>query len=211
MKKRKMMVRKMALDVRQVNNDLRSDYGVCPLADREMSTLQKKVSPQLYGMLMQQLLGFHGDMQYEMALNMVVFAYEHIANTTGCQSVDMVLDVCYTWIASEQDPVATMQEAFNELTKGELKTEPKLQVKGKLLYEDCQLQVYLNKTQKNVVLKTTLPCSPTVERELLQMQSQMGKVIAQHYSEILKVYNAKEAKEKKEPKQLTDKDIIDRV
>ena len=50
MKKRKLMVRKMALDVRQVNNDLRSDYGVCPLADREMTTLEKKVSPQLYGM-----------------------------------------------------------------------------------------------------------------------------------------------------------------
>ena len=62
-----------------------------------------------------------------------------------------------------------------------------------------------------MVLKTTLPCSPTVERELLQMQSQMGKVIAQHYSEILKVYNAKETKEMKESKQLTDKDIIDRV
>jgi len=48
--------------------------------------------------------------------------------------------------ANDPDPVATMQEAFNELTKGKLKTEPKLQVKGKLLYEDCQLQVYLNKT-----------------------------------------------------------------
>ena len=59
-------------------------------------------SPQLYGMLMQQLLGFHGDMQLEMAENLVVFACEHIAHTTGCDSVDMVLDVCYSWIAAEQ-------------------------------------------------------------------------------------------------------------
>ena len=78
--------------------------------------------------------------------------------------------------ANDPDPVATMQEAFNDLTKGELKTEPKLQVKGKLLYDSEYLQVYLNKTQKNVVFKTTLPCSPTIERELLRLQSEMGKV-----------------------------------
>ena len=101
MKKRKLLVRKMARNVRQVNHDLRCEYGVAPHADREMTTLEKKVSPQLYGMLMQQLLGFHGDMQLEMAEDLVIFAYEHVANTTGCDSVDMVLDVCYTWIASE--------------------------------------------------------------------------------------------------------------
>ena len=116
--------------------------------------------------------------------------------------------------ANDPDPVATMQEMFTDLTKGELKTEPKLQVKGKLLYDDRTLQVYLNKTQRTVVIKTTLPCSPTVERELLQLQSQMGKVIAQYYSEILKVYNAKETGRQgdKECKTLpTDNDIIDRV
>ena len=102
MKKRKLLVRKMAHNVRQVNHDLRFEYGVAPLADREMTTLEKKVSPQLYGMLMQQLLGFHGDMQLEMAENLVVFACEHIAHTTGCDSVDMVLDVGYSWIAAEQ-------------------------------------------------------------------------------------------------------------
>ena len=42
------------------------------------------------------------DMQLEMAENLVVFACEHIAHTTGCDSVDMVLDVCYSWIAAEQ-------------------------------------------------------------------------------------------------------------
>ena len=53
-------------------------------------------------MLEQQLLGFHRDMQYEMAMNLVIFTYEHIAHTTGCSSADLTLDICYTWIAQEQ-------------------------------------------------------------------------------------------------------------
>ena len=100
------------------------------------------------------------------------------------------------------DPVATMQEQFNELVKGELKSAPKLQVKGKLLHDDKTLQVYLNKTTKEVILKTTIACCPTVERELRRLQSVMGSIIAQHYQEILKVYNSKESK---------DMEIIDRV
>jgi hypothetical protein len=75
-------------------------------------------------MPMQQLLGFHGDMQLDMAENLVVFACEHIAHTTGCDSVDMVLDVCYSWIAAEQgilkkgnnievDPTSMLLPLFN--------------------------------------------------------------------------------------------------
>ena len=41
-------------------------------------------------------------MQYEMAVNLTIFAYEHIAHTTSCPSVDNVLDGCYLWIADEQ-------------------------------------------------------------------------------------------------------------
>ena len=110
--------------------------------------------------------------------------------------------------ANDPDPVATMQEQFSELVKGELKSEPKLQVKGKLLYDDNVLQVYLNKTTKTVVLKTTIPCGPTIERELLRLQSVMGSVIAQHYSEILKVFNTVKKDEAKLP---SDQEIIDRV
>lgn len=110
--------------------------------------------------------------------------------------------------ANDPDPVATMQEQFSELVKGELKSEPKLQVKGKLLYDDNTLQVYLNKTTKTVVLKTTIPCGPTIERELLRLQSVMGSVIAQHYSEILKVFNSVK---KEDPKLPSDQEIIDRV
>ena len=119
--------------------------------------------------------------------------------------------------ANDPDPVATMQERFAELTKGELKSELKgelkselkLKVKGKMLFESPKLKLYLNKTTKQVVIQTTLDCSPTVERELLQLQSEMGRVIGANYSEILKVFNSKS--EKKAEDALSDQEIIDRV
>ena len=123
--------------------------------------------------------------------------------------------------ANDPDPVATMQEQFNELTKGELKSELKLIIKGKLLYETPVLKVYLNKTQKKVVIQTTLDCGPTIERELLQLQGDMGRVIGANYSEIIKVFNTKERKEgvrsqesgdsRKDSEFPTVEEIIDRV
>ena len=118
--------------------------------------------------------------------------------------------------ANDPDPVATMQERFNELTKGELKSELKMIVKGKLLYDTSLLKVYLNKTQKKVVIQTTLDCGPTIERELLQLQGDMGRVIGANYSEIIKVFNAKERSQKsgdrsQEPSFPTIEEIIDRV
>ena len=118
--------------------------------------------------------------------------------------------------ANDPDPVATMQERFNELTKGVLKGEQKLQVKGKLIYDTPVLQIYLNKTQKQVIIKTTLDCGPTIERELLQLQGDMGRVIGANYSEIIKVFNAKERSQKsgdrsQEPSFPTAEEIIDRV
>ena len=106
------------------------------------------------------------------------------------------------------DPVAVMQEQFNELVKGELKSEPKLQVKGNFLYDDKTLQVYLNKTQKTVIIKTTLGCGPTIERELLGLQGSMARIIAQYYSDIIKVFDSVK---KEDFKPLTDEEIIDRV
>ena len=93
--------------------------------------------------------------------------------------------------ANDPDPVATMQERFAELTKGELKSELKLKVKGKLLSESQKLKVYLNKTQKQVIIQTALDCGPTIERELLQLQGQMAKVIGANYSEINKCASLK--------------------
>ena len=113
--------------------------------------------------------------------------------------------------ANDPDPVATMQEQFAELTKGELKSELKLQVKGKLLYETPKLKVYLNKTQKQVILQTTLDCGPTVERELLQIQADMAKIIGANYSEIIKVFNSVKKDEKPKADSPSDKEIVDRV
>ena len=112
--------------------------------------------------------------------------------------------------ANDPDPVATMQEQFAELTKGELKSELKMKVKGKLLYDSKNLKVYLNKTTKDVVLQTTIGCSPTIERELLQIQAEMAKVIGANYSEIIKVFNTVKKDEKKADSP-SDKEIIDRV
>ena len=121
--------------------------------------------------------------------------------------------------ANDPDPVATMQERFNELTKGELKGELKLQVKGKLIYDTPVLQIYLNKTQRQVIIKTTLDCGPTIERELLQLQGDMGRVIGANYSEIIKVFNTKDRREgvrregesRKDSEFPTAEEIIDRV
>lgn len=82
--------------------------------------------------------------------------------------------------------------------------------KGKLLYDTPLLKGYLNKTQKKVVIQTTLDCGPTIERELLQLQGDMGRVIGANYSEFIKVFNSKTGKSK-EPSYPTVEEIIDRV
>ena len=112
--------------------------------------------------------------------------------------------------ANDPDPIATMQERFAELTKGELKSELKLHVKGKLLHDTPKLKVYLNKTQKQVIIQTSLDCGPTIERELLQLQGDMGRVIGANYSEIIKVFNSTSAKSSGKTLP-TDKEIIDNV
>ena len=114
MKKRKFMVKKVALNVLVENNDLRKYYGVNPLVAREMKSLERLVSPQLYGILEQQLLGFHADMQLEMAEDLVIFAHEQIAHSTGCPSVDVTLDICYTWIAAE---LGIIKKGFRNLIR----------------------------------------------------------------------------------------------
>ena len=121
--------------------------------------------------------------------------YKSEGETESSYSIHINVD------ANDPDPVATMQERFAELTKGELKSELKLKVKGKLLYETPRLKVYLNKTQKQVIIKTTLNCGPTIERELLGLHGDMAKVIAQYYSDIIKVFNMAEPKKKEQPQQ----------
>ena len=88
-------------DVKVEDEDMSMDFPVAKKAEREMETIRKKVSQGLFDLLTMQLMGFRGDMQYVMAENSAIFAYDHTAYTTGCPSVDAVLDVCYAWIASE--------------------------------------------------------------------------------------------------------------
>lgn len=111
MRKRNYLVKRFAKDVQIENQDLRNEFALTHRAEREMSTMKKMVSPQLYGMLVQQLLGFHANMQVEMAEDLVIFTCQSLAHSTGCSSADMVLDVCYTWIAAEQ---GKLKKGFRE-------------------------------------------------------------------------------------------------
>ena len=111
MRKRNFLVKRFAKDVQIENQDLRNEFALTHRAEREMSTMKKMVSPQLYGMLVQQLLGFHANMQVEMAEDLVIFTCQSLAHSTGCSSADMVLDVCYTWIAAEQ---GKLKKGFRE-------------------------------------------------------------------------------------------------
>ena len=69
---------------------------------------------------------------------------------------------------------------------------------------------------KSTFIQSTLECGPTIERELLQLQGDMGRVIGANYSEILKVFNTASRRQgdrktgscKTLP---SDKEIIDRV
>ena len=74
MKKRKVYVKTISLDVMTIDQDLREDYDLNPSAEMIMERVSDEVSPQLYGMLIQQLLGFHADMQVEMAEDLEDFA-----------------------------------------------------------------------------------------------------------------------------------------
>ena len=101
-KKRLVMTPLLVKGVKVEDEDMSMDFPVAKKAEREMETIRKKVSQGLFDLLTMQLMGFRGDMQHMMAENLVIFAYDHTAYTTGCPSVDTVLDICYTWIADEQ-------------------------------------------------------------------------------------------------------------
>lgn len=98
----KLLVKRFAKDVKVVKQDLRDELRLTYDAEKETRSLKKKLSPELLYILQQEFQAFNGFMQREMAEDLVIFAYEHIAHTTGCISADTVLDICYTWIAEEQ-------------------------------------------------------------------------------------------------------------
>ena len=101
MRTKKKVMKRITLDVFFAVQDLQPDYGLTSEVEEIMDRVGKEVSPLLHQMLIQQLLGFHEDMQIEMAENLEEFACLHEVHFTGCADVDYVLAQCYGWIAAE--------------------------------------------------------------------------------------------------------------
>lgn len=101
MRTKKKVIKKITLDVFLSVQDLMPDYGLKPEVEEIMDRVAPEVSPLLRDMLEEQLLGFHEDIQIEMAEDLENFANLHEAHYTGSADVDYVLTQCYAWIAAE--------------------------------------------------------------------------------------------------------------
>ena len=94
-------VRKCTKGVKVVHENLLPEHQLTRLAEREMTALHGMVSMELYGILTYHVRGFDEEMQITMAENLVDFAKQHVAYTTGVASADLVLDICYKMMAME--------------------------------------------------------------------------------------------------------------
>lgn len=94
-------VRKCTKGVKVVHENLLPEHQLTRLAERELMSLQGVVSMELYGILTYHVRGFDEEMQITMAENLVDFAKQHVAYTTGVSSADLVLDICYKMMAME--------------------------------------------------------------------------------------------------------------
>ena len=101
MKRRILFVENYAKVEKVIAQDLSDDFGIDERAARIMQLVSDEVSDDLLGMLIGELQGFCNQMQIEMAEDMLDFALAHVVHTTGCPSVDYVLDYCYSHIAME--------------------------------------------------------------------------------------------------------------
>lgn len=88
-------------EVEVIEQDLSYEYSIEGVAMSIMEIIEKKVSPELFYMMKDMLLGFDDAMQLEMADDLLDFAHGHVIHTTGCPSADYVLDMCYAYIADE--------------------------------------------------------------------------------------------------------------
>ena len=94
-------VRKCTKGVKVVHENLLPEHQLTRLAEKELMRLHGMVSMELYGILTYHVRGFDEDMQITMAENLVDFAKQHVAYTTGVSSADLVLDICYKMMAME--------------------------------------------------------------------------------------------------------------
>lgn len=85
-----------------IDVDLSTEQRIDSVANEIMDCLKDKVSNELYELLMAMLRGFNEEIQLEMADDMLDFTMRQVIHTTGCCSVDAVLETCYSWIAEEQ-------------------------------------------------------------------------------------------------------------
>jgi len=102
MAKKILLIPDYAQIAKVIDQDLRSEQYVDGIATDVLDCLENKVSAELLELLNAMLLGFSGDMQLEIADDLLDFACGHVIHTTGCPSADAVLDACYNWIAEEQ-------------------------------------------------------------------------------------------------------------
>ena len=101
MRTKKKVIKKVTLEVFLDVQDMMPDYGLKPEVEEIMDRVATEVSPLLHEMLIEQLLGFHEDMQIEMAEDLEEFVCLYETHFTGSPDVDYVLTQCYGWIAAE--------------------------------------------------------------------------------------------------------------
>ena len=101
-KKRKNGKSRQKVDFFVIEQDLSYVQPVDGVATSVIECLEDKVSPELFDLLKEVLLGFSDDMQLEIADDLLDFVCRHVIHTTGCVSADAVLAWCYQCIAEEK-------------------------------------------------------------------------------------------------------------
>ena len=90
--------------------------------------------------------------------------------------------------AKTEDPVAEMYEQFLSLTENERKEKPTLPegTAGRMLYDNgSSLKVWHDTEKGEVCILTRLECNPQIERQLLQLQGDMGRTIGRYRNELI--------------------------
>ena len=89
-------------EVKLIIQNLYSEQSMDGTASFVMECLEDKVSAELLHELNLMLAGFCGDMQLEIADDLIDFVCSHVLHTTGCPAADIVLASCYDRIAQEK-------------------------------------------------------------------------------------------------------------
>lgn len=93
-----------------------------------------------------------------------------------------------------EDPVAELLDQFLHLTEGQRKQTPKLPEgsEGRMLMDNGNgLKIWLDREHGKVSILTELDCNASIERMLLQAQSQMNVCIARNRQDIINYSNNK--------------------